>query len=137
MKTERPPDKHSEKASSKNRTSSARVSATLIGITLAILGGHLLLNNLGVYGWFESRLGHEWLPLFFLVFVAAMAYNAWRAYQDSGERLTPAVLWQVAGALILGVIIVAITIKIDWGTVWGVLLIAAGVIAVIFAGRGR
>ena len=103
--------------------STNRHGALVGGIVLIGLGVIFLLQN---YGWFYIG---NWWALFILIGTAGAWGSAWHAYQNNGQRITTA----VAGAFIGGLfpLTVALIFLFDWnwGAIWPVFLILAGLSA--------
>ncbi len=96
----------------------------ILGGVLIIIGVFLLLGN--VTG---LRTGNWW-ALFILIPALASLANAWRLYQAEG-RLTQAAVGPLIGGVILLFVFAMLFFGFNWGLFWPVLLILAGVGALI------
>jgi hypothetical protein len=101
-----------------NRNGAWIGAAVLIG-----LGVIFLLQNFGLF-----QIGNWW-ALFILLGTAGAWGSAWRIYQNNGRRVNGA----VTGAFIGGLFPLAVTLiflfGLDWGRIWPVFLIIAGIAA--------
>jgi hypothetical protein len=105
-----------------SKTQSTNRNGTVIGgIVLIGLGVIFLLQNFGLFD-----IGNWW-ALFILLGTAGAWGSAWHIYQNNGQRITPA----VTGAFIGGIFPLAVALiflfNLNWGTMWPVFLIIAGV----------
>ncbi len=95
--------------------------AVIGGIVLIGLGVIFLLQNLGLF-----YIGNWW-ALFILLGTAGAWGSAWHIYQNNGQRITHA----VTGAFIGGIFPLAVALiflfNLNWGTLWPVFLVIAGV----------
>jgi hypothetical protein len=98
----------------------SRNGAVIGGIFLIGLGVIFLLQN---FGWFYIG---NWWALFILLGTAAAWSKAWRAYQTSGQRITQAVSGPFFGGIFPLTVSLIFLFDLDWGTVWPVFLIIAG-----------
>jgi hypothetical protein len=96
----------------------------VLGGVLIIIGVFLLLRNLTGQG-----MGNWW-ALFILIPAFASFANAWRQYQAQG-RLTEAVGGSLIGGAILLFVFAMFFFGLNWGNLWPVLLILAGVSALV------
>jgi hypothetical protein len=99
----------------------SRNGTVIGGIFLIGLGLIFLLQN---FGWFY--LGNWW-ALFILLGTAAAWSKAWRAYQNNGQRVTQAVAGPFFGGIFPLAVALIFLFELDWGAVWPVFLIIAGV----------
>ena len=88
---------------------------------LALLGVIFLLQNLGI-----ASLDNWW-ALFILIPAFWSYVAAWNNYQEAG-RLTRRVGSSLAGGLLLTIQAFVLLVNLDFGALWPVLLIVAGVI---------
>ena len=105
--------------------SAGRRGGWAIGAVVIIIGVVFLGKNAG---WFGTDWGfHNWWALFILIPTLGSLGGAWRAYSSNGHRLGG----EVARALMTGLLLLAVTIifllELDWGKVWPVLLVIAGI----------
>jgi hypothetical protein len=101
------------------------------GVVLILVGVVFLLQNFGMF-----QPTGNWWAVFMLIPVVILAGNAMREYRSAGDRLTPAARGSAAGALVLIVIALMFLFNLDWGRYWPLILIAAGIAALLgWAGR--
>jgi hypothetical protein len=100
------------------------------GTVLIVLGVLFLANNLGVF------LPHNWWAVFLLIPAAGSFGSAWSMYQRSGQKVTAGVRGAIVGGVILVALAVAFFFDFDWGKYWPVILILLG-IAVLGGGAWR
>jgi hypothetical protein len=97
------------------------------GAILILVGLILLAQNFGI-----STL-NNWWALFILIPAVGSLATAWGIYQANDSHLTPA----ARSALISGIVLTAITaaflFNLNWGLLWPLLLILAGIAALINA----
>ncbi|MBB6099782.1 hypothetical protein HNR42_003240 [Deinobacterium chartae] len=74
---------------------------------------------------------HNWWALFLLVPGVLMLGRAWTAYQAAGHRFTRDVASALYSALFPTFIGLAFLLRLDWGRIWPVFLILAGVSALL------
>lgn len=98
-----------------------RNGAVIGGIFLIGLGLIFLLQN---FGWFYIG---NWWALFILLGTAAAWSKAWQVYQNNGQRITLAVTGPFFGGIFPLAVSLIFLFNLDWGAVWPVFLIIAGV----------
>lgn len=103
------------------------------GLVLVLIGGYLLLRNLGIIP--DDFALQNWWALFILIPAFGALYNAWRNYQEAGQ-FTDAARRPLIGGLVLLVVAGIFLFNFNWSLVWPVLLILAG-IAVLTRGMWR
>ena len=93
------------------------------GITLILLGGIFLLQ--------QNRLlaFDNWWALFVMIPAVILFWTAWIRYGADGW--SPAVIGPLVGALAVTLAAVLLFFDLDWGRLWPVFLIIAGVAGVI------
>jgi hypothetical protein len=101
-------------------SSTTRNGAVISGLVLIVLGVIFLLQNYGLF--YISN----WWALFILVGTAGAWGSAWRIYQNNGKRITPAVTGTFVGGLFPLAIALIFLFNLNWGTMWPVFLIIAG-----------
>ncbi len=116
---------------SDSHSSTSRSPAWITGAILIGLGIVFLLQNLGGF-----RL-NNWWALFILIPIAASFATVWRHYQSSGGRLTAAARGPLMGGLTLLAVMLIFLLDLDWGKIWPVFLILAGVGALFTARSAR
>jgi hypothetical protein len=98
-----------------------RGGAVFSGIVLIGIGVIFMMQNFGLL-----YVGNWW-ALFILLGTAGAWGSAWHTYQNNGKRITSA----VTGAFIGGIFPLAVALiflfNLDWGAMWPVFLIIAGV----------
>jgi hypothetical protein len=90
------------------------------GVILIALGVIFLLQNISGFS-----LGNWW-ALFILIPAVGSLATAWRAYQAQG-RWGAAARNPLVGGLLLLAVAVIFLFGLDWGRIWPVFLIIAGV----------
>ncbi len=97
-----------------------RIGAWLGGLGLVLLGLVFLLNNLGylVIG--------NWWALFILLPAIGEYVNAYMQYRDAG-RFTASVRGSVIGGIIFTLIAALLLFELDWGKLWPLFIIVAGI----------
>jgi hypothetical protein len=116
----------SENSSSDSRRHHHRSDAPpwIVGGILIVIGVYLLLQNV-------TGLGTgNWWALFILIPAIGSLAQAWRLYQVSGQ-LTEAVIGPAVGGVILLFVFAMLFFGFNWGLMWPVLLILAGIGALV------
>ena len=102
-------------------------NAWIVGAVLTLVGLLMMMENLGPYRF------HNWWALFILIPAAGAFMGAWRIFTLNGSLMS----MLVAGPLLTGLILTAITATIlfdlNWGIVGPVLLIILGLSALFGA----
>jgi hypothetical protein len=101
--------------------SANRNGAVFGGIVLVGLGVIFLLQN---FGWFYIG---NWWALFILLGTAGAWGSAWHIYHNNGQRITPAVTGAFVGGMFPLAVALIFLFDLDWGTMWPIFLIIAGV----------
>jgi len=101
-------------------SSTNRNGAVISGLVLIGLGVIFLLQNYGLF-----YIGNWW-ALFILIGTAGAWGSAWHIYQNNGKRITPAVTGTFIGGLFPLAIALIFLFDLNWGTMWPVFLIIAG-----------
>ncbi len=96
----------------------------VLGGVLIAIGVYLLLSN--ITGWGTGN----WWALFILIPAIGSLANAWRLYQVSGQA-NEAVIGALVGGVILLFVFAMLFFGFNWGLLWPVLLILAGIGALI------
>jgi hypothetical protein len=96
----------------------------VLGGVLIAIGVFLLLRNVTGQG-----MGNWW-ALFILIPAIGSLANAWRVYQTSGQ-VTEAVIGPLVGGVILLFVFAMLFFGFNWGFLWPVLLILAGIGALV------
>jgi hypothetical protein len=112
-----------EQAPPSTRSSTNRYGALIGGIVLIGLGLIFLLQNYGLF--YISN----WWALFILLGTAGAWGSAWHIYQNNGKRITTAVSGAFIGGLFPLTIALIFLFDWNWGTIWPVFLILAGISA--------
>ena len=95
-------------------------TAWIGGAVLIVIGVVFLLQNIS-----GIDLGNWW-ALFILIPALGSLATAWRIYQTHG-RLTSAARGPLVGGFILLLVAAIFLFNLDWGKVWPLFLIIAGV----------
>ena len=98
-----------------------RNGAWVGAVVLIGLGVIFLLQNFGLF-----HIGNWW-ALFILLGTAGAWGSAWRIYQNNGRRVTPAVTGAFIGGLFPLAVALIFLFNMNWGTIWPIFLIIAGV----------
>jgi riboflavin transporter FmnP len=96
------------------------------GVVLILLGLIFLVQNLS-----GAQLGNWW-ALFILIPAIGSLAAAWRAHQTHG-RLTAAARGPLIGGLVLTLVALIFLLNLNWGQVWPLFLILAGLGALLAA----
>jgi len=97
----------------------------MAGGLLVLLGVLFLLQNFGVF-----RVGFNWWAFFILIPAVGAFVSAWNAYRSDG-RFSRRARGSVTGGLFITLVAVILLLGLDWGRVWPLFLIIAGVGAVL------
>lgn len=104
----------------------------------ALMGGVVLIL-VGVVFLLQQTAGinlQNWWALFILIPAVMALGAAWNMYRADG-RLSPRVLGTAAGSLFPLLIAAIFLFGLDWGSVWPVFLIVAGIGGLLGRGAGR
>ncbi|HEX4744228.1 MAG TPA: hypothetical protein VFW12_06100 [Candidatus Limnocylindria bacterium] len=93
------------------------------GVTLILLGGIFLLQNYGLLGF------DNWWALFVMIPAVILAGSAWSIYRAGGWGAP--VVGPLVGAIATTTVAVLLLVDLDWGRLWPVFLIIAGVAGAI------
>lgn len=96
----------------------------VLGGVLIAIGVFLLLSNV------VGLSSGNWWALFILIPAIGSLANAWRLYQTTGH-VNEAVIGPLVGGVILLFVFAMLFFGFNWGLFWPVLLILAGVGALI------
>jgi len=102
-----------------------RIWPLIGGITLILMGLVFLWQN--VTG---LELGNWWAALMLLP-AGALWARAWLVYRANGGKLTRQILWLIFGGLMPCLVAIVFVLNLDWDKVWPVMLVAAGVVALL------
>lgn len=97
------------------------------GVVLILIGALLLLHNVG------GITIDNWWALFILIPAAGSFAGAWNAYRKSGNRVTGSVKGSIIGGVVLTTISVLFLFNLDWGKMWPVFIIIAGLATLVGA----
>jgi hypothetical protein len=103
-------------------------SAPIAGLILIVVGVVVLVQNLNLLGP-DFRFNNPW-ALFILIPALGSFYQIWRDVQDNG-RLTYRSRGPLVGGLVLLFVMAVFLLNLDWGRVWPVFLILAGLGALL------
>jgi hypothetical protein len=101
-----------------------RNGAWVGAVVLIGLGVFFLLTNFGVLPHINN-----WWALFILLGTAGAWGSAWRIYQNNGHRVNGAVTGAFIGGLFPLAVALIFLLDMDWGRIWPVFLIIAGIAA--------
>ena len=93
------------------------------GVTLILLGGIFLLQNNRLIAF------DNWWALFVMIPAVILAGTAWSLYREDGWG--PQVIGPLVGALATATVAVLLLFDLDWGRLWPVFLIIAGIAGLI------
>ena len=110
---------------SANRSSAS--TAWVAGAVLVAVGVVILLGNLGLI-----QPGFNWWALFILIPALAAFANSWKAARRAGSFNRSARGSAMGGLFILAVALIFL-LDLDWGKVWPVFIILAGIGALLTA----
>lgn len=122
MSTNLPPNEQPPRSSSPLKINGAIWG----GLALILLGGFFLLENFNIL-----RADFNWWAFFILIPAGAVLYNAWREYQNSGEQVTRRVRTMAVGGVALAIVAFIFLLDLDWGLMWPVFLILAGLMVLL------
>jgi len=91
------------------------------GIALIGIGVFFLLRQMGL---FPSDF--NWWAFFILLPAAAIYYRAWQLYRET-EQFGRRVRGMVIGASMILLVAIIFLLDLDWGVMWPVFLILAGI----------
>ena len=120
------PDPPSQPDSNPGR--SPRASGWVAGAVLIAVGAVVLLRNLGVI-----QTTFNWWALFILFPALAAFVSAWNAYREDGGLSRRSRGSAVGGLFILAVALIFL-LDLDWGDVWPIFIILAGLAALVTSG---
>lgn len=107
------------------RRGSRRGGGTWIGgVILIFLGVLFMVQNFGIL------VGGGWWALFIMIPAIGMFAGAYRAFGWSGG-FTPAMLGPIIGGVMLTTVSLIFLLGLEWGVVWPVFLILAGLGALV------
>ena len=124
------PDWRELRREERERRRAARRSGTgawIGGVVLILLGVVFLLQNLGALEL------DNWWALFILIPAIGSFAGAWNAYRNSGGQLTGTVIGPLIGGLVLTAVAAAFLFELDWGKIWPLFIILAGIGALVGA----
>ena len=94
------------------------------GLVLIGIGVIFLLVNMGLFSF--GALPQNWWALFFLLPIAGILVNVFRAYKRDDGSFRHTVSSQLIGAGVLALIMFVFLFGLDWGKIWPAFLIIAG-----------
>jgi len=98
-----------------------RTHSLVLGIGIIVLGIVFLLMNMGIV-----NLGHRWWSLFFLIPISFLLIDVLRRCKTSGQRLPLEARGSLIGLVTLTVVMFIFLFDLNWGTIWPVFIIIAG-----------
>lgn len=111
---------------STEKTYKGRVWTLLGGAALILAGVLLLFQNFGAI-----RLGNWWAVFFIVPFLGGLIM-AWTLYQGNGKRFTRRVMGTALGGVMSLLVGVLLFFDLDWGKLWPLFLIVAGVSGMLY-----
>jgi hypothetical protein len=108
-------------------------TAWVAGIALIALGVVFLLQNMG------AVFLDNWWALFILIPAFGSFATAWHAYRTSGGSFNSTARGSLFAGLVMIVVASIFLFNMDWGKIWPVFIILAGVAALfsgLLSGRG-
>ena len=96
------------------------------GVILIVIGVVFLLANIGAIS-----LGHNWWAWFILLGTLGAWSSAWTIYQRNGHRVTRAVTGPFIGGMFPLLVAAIFLFDLNWGMIWPVFLIIAGLAALV------
>ena len=115
-----------EEPSSNSQASTNRNPAWMAGVVLIVIGVVFLLQNVSGFRF------DNWWAIFILIPALSSFAMVWRIYQSNG-RLTSAARGPLIGGLTTLTVALVFLLGLDWGKIWPVFLIIAGVGALLSA----
>jgi hypothetical protein len=91
-----------------------------VGVSLVLLGVLFILHSLGI-----ARLAHWW-ALFILIPALASVGTAVSNLVRNGGRFTRSVSGPLVGAMFCGAVALILLFSLDWGRIWPVFIVIAG-----------
>jgi hypothetical protein len=119
--------RRAERAARRQERAARYGGAWIGGVVLILLGVVFLLQNTG------TRLPENWWAFFILIPAGGAFTAAWNSYQRAGGQLDAAARGSLIGGLVLTMVAVTFLLNLNWGILWPVLLIIAGVGALLNA----
>jgi hypothetical protein len=113
------------------RDHGSRQPAWIAGGVLILIGVIFIIRN--VSG-FELN---NWWALFILIPALGSLGTAWQMFERNGRRFTAASRGPLIGGLILLAVAAAFLFDLDWGRIWPMFLILAGLGAVLTSIRKK
>jgi hypothetical protein len=110
-------------------TPPGRGGAAGVGVALIVLGIVYMLQTSG----FSLPGIQNWWAFFILIPAVASFLSAWRTYQDRGYVFTREVGSLIGGGIFLMVLAGFFLLGLSFSTLWPVLLIAGGLVALLGA----
>ena len=120
------PEPSSQPDSTQGR--SPRSSGWLVGVVLIAVGVVVLLINLDVI-----QAAFNWWALFILIPALAAFVSAWNAYREDG-RLSRRSRGSAMGGLFILTVALIFLLDLNWGDMWPVFIILAGLAALLTSG---
>lgn len=102
----------------------------VLGIGIIVLGMVFLLMNMGVVD-----LGHRWWALFFLIPISFLLTDVLRRRKASEQTLPGEARGSLIGLVILIVLMFIFLLDLNWGMIWPVFIIIAGLSLILSGWR--
>jgi cation transport ATPase len=100
-------------------------TAWIGGAVMILIGVVFLLQNMGNWS-----LGNWW-ALFILIPAVVAFVNAWNIYKNNGYRFSSGIGGSILGGLMMLLVACIFLFDMDWGKVWPLFLIVAGLGALL------
>ena len=123
-----------EQPPASNAGGNNRNNAIFGGVALLLIGTYFLLQTMGITD--GLNFPHNWWAIFILIPAVASGWQAFQAYNRSGE-FTDQVRNQGIFSVIMLVVAGVFLFDLDWGTIWPVFLIIGGLAALMGAFKGN
>jgi hypothetical protein len=102
-----------------------RQPAWIAGGVLILIGVIFLISNVSGF------VLNNWWALFILIPALGSLGTAWQMYERNGRRFTAASQGPLVGGIVLLAVTAVFLLSLDWGRIWPLLLILAGLAAVL------
>jgi hypothetical protein len=93
----------------------------IVGAVLILIGIVLFMQNAGL------SIISNWWALFILIPAVGCFTSAWNNYKAAGDRLTSAVRGPLLCGFVLTMVTLIFLLNLNWGLLWPVLLVMAGI----------
>jgi len=104
------------------RPQSAALNAMVTAVALMVVGAIFLLRNLDLLD-----LGSHWWALFLLIPLLYLGSRIVELRSRNSGKIPPAARGMLIGFLSVALVMVIFLLRLDWGDVWPLFIILAGV----------